>query len=113
MFGGKPEMLNFILLMGAPGGGSGQGNPLAMWLPIILIFAIMYFLIFRPQAKKQKQQRMMLEALQKGDNIVTVGGIYGTIVGIKEKENTIIVKIAENTKVELARSSVAKVLGKE
>ena len=106
-------MLNFILLMGAPGGESGPANPLAMWLPIILIFAIMYFLIFRPQAKKQKQQRMMLDALQKGDNIVTVGGIYGTIVGIKEKENTIIVKISENTKVELSRGSVAKVLGKE
>jgi preprotein translocase subunit YajC len=98
--------------MGAPGGESGA-NPMAMWLPIILIFAIMYFLIFRPQAKKQKQQRMMLDSLQKGDNIVTVGGIYGTIVGIKEKENSIIVKISENTKVELSRGSVAKVLGKE
>jgi len=105
-------MLNFILLMGT-GGEPGTTNPMAMWLPIILIFAIMYFLIFRPQAKKQKQQRMMLDTLQKGDNIVTVGGLYGTIVGMKEKENTIIVKISENTKVELARSSVAKVLGKE
>ena len=63
-------MLNFILLMGAPPGGQGQGNPFALWLPIILIFAIMYFLIFRPQAKKQKQQRMMIEALRKGDKIV-------------------------------------------
>ena len=106
-------MLNFIMLMGAPGGGSQSANPMAMWLPIILIFAIMYFLIFRPQAKKQKQQRMMIESLQKGDNIVTVGGIYGTIVGLKEKDNTIIVKISENTKVELSRGSVAKVMGKE
>lgn len=105
-------MLNFILLMGAPPGGSGQANPLALWLPIILIFAIMYFLIFRPQAKKQKQQRMMIEALKKGDKIITAGGIYGTIVGVKEKENTVIVKIDDNTKIELAKSSVAQVVEK-
>ena len=104
-------MLNFILLMGAPAGGS-QGNPLALWLPIILIFAIMYFLIFRPQAKKQKQQRMMIESLRKGDKIITAGGIYGTIVGVKEKENSIIVKIDDNTKIELTKSSVAQVVEK-
>lgn len=105
-------MLNFILLMGASSGGSGQGNPLALWLPIILIFAIMYFLIFRPQAKKQKQQRMMIESLRKGDKIITAGGIYGTIVGVKEKENSIIVKIDDNTKIELTKSSVAQVVEK-
>ncbi|HEX9972844.1 MAG TPA: preprotein translocase subunit YajC [bacterium] len=105
-------MLNFILLMGAPAGGQGQANPLALWLPIILIFAIMYFLIFRPQAKKQKQQRMMIEALKKGDKIITSGGIYGTIVGVKEKENSIVVKVDDNTKIELAKGSVAQVIEK-
>ncbi len=98
--------------MGAPPGGSGQGNPFALWLPIILIFAIMYFLIFRPQAKKQKQQRMMIEALRKGDKIVTTGGIYGTIAGIKEKEGTIIVKVDDNTKIEMVKSSVAQIVEK-
>jgi preprotein translocase subunit YajC len=83
------------------------------WLPIIAIFAIMYFLIFRPQAKKQKEQRLMIDSLKKGDKVITVGGIYGLIVGVKEKEGTIIVKIAENTKIELARASVAKVIGSE
>ena len=105
-------MLNFILLMGAPPGGSGQGNPFALWLPIILIFAIMYFLIFRPQAKKQKQQRMMIDALRKGDKIITSGGIYGTIAGIKEKEGTIIVKVDDNTKIEMVKSSVAQIVEK-
>jgi len=105
-------VLNFILLMGAPAGGQGQANPLALWLPIILIFAIMYFLIFRPQAKKQKQQRMMIEALKKGDKIITSGGIYGTIVGVKEKENSIVVKVDDNTKIELAKGSVAQVIEK-
>ena len=98
--------------MGTPPGGQGQGNPFALWLPIILIFAIMYFLIFRPQAKKQKQQRMMIEALKKGDKIITSGGIHGTIAGIKEKEGTIIVKIDDNTKIELVKSSVAQVVEK-
>ena len=98
--------------MGAPPGGSGQGNPFALWLPIILIFAIMYFLISRPQAKKQKQQRMMIEALRKGDKIVTTGGIYGTIAGIKEKEGTIIVKVDDNTKIEMVKSSVAQIVEK-
>jgi preprotein translocase subunit YajC len=98
--------------MGAPAGGQGQANPLALWLPIILIFGIMYFLIFRPQAKKQKQQRMMIEALKKGDKIITAGGIYGTIVGVKEKENIIIVKVDDNTKIELAKGSVAQVIEK-
>lgn len=99
--------------MGAPAGGQGQANPFALWLPIILIFAIMYFLIFRPQAKKQKQQRMMIDALKKGDKIITAGGIYGTIVGVKEKENIIILKIDDNTKIELAKGSVAQVIEKE
>lgn len=106
-------MFNFILLMGAPAGGEGHANPLALWLPIILIFAIMYFLIFRPQAKKQKQHRMMLDALKKGDKIITAGGIYGTVLSVKEKENRVIVKIDDNTKIELVKSSVAQVVEKE
>jgi preprotein translocase subunit YajC len=81
-----------------------------MWLPIILIILIMYFLIFRPQAKRQKEHQKMLASIQKGDRIITVGGIYGTVVGIKEKENILIVKIAENVKIELARGSVARKL---
>ncbi len=102
-----------VLAMGTQQGAQGGGSSLGMWLPIILIFAIMYFLIFRPQAKRQKEQRKMIESLQKGDKIVTAGGMHGQIVGIKEKEGTIIVKIADNTKIELVRSSVAKVIGNE
>jgi preprotein translocase subunit YajC len=92
--------------MGAP---SGQGaNPLAMWMPIILIFVIMYFLILRPQAKRQKEQQKMLESLQKGDEVVTAGGIYGTIVGMKEKDTVVIVEVDKNVKLSVARSSIAR-----
>ena len=105
-------ILSLVLLAGGSGGGQ-QGSPWGFFMPIIIIFAIMYFLIFRPQMKKQKQQKQMIESIKKGDKIVTVGGIFGTIAGIKEKEGTLIIKISDNTKVELARTSVAKVLGAE
>jgi preprotein translocase subunit YajC len=95
-----------FMFMGAP---SGQGaNPLAMWMPIILIFVIMYFLILRPQAKRQKEQQKMLESLQKGDEVLTAGGIYGTIVGMKEKDTIVVVEVDKNVKLSVARSSIAR-----
>ncbi|MBN2008935.1 preprotein translocase subunit YajC [candidate division KSB1 bacterium] len=106
-------MILFITLMAGGSGAGQQPNSFGFFLPIIMIFLIMYFLIFRPQMKKQKEQKLMLEAVKKGDKIVTVGGIFGTVVGIKEKENVLIVKIAENTKIELVKTSVAKVIGRE
>ncbi len=102
-----------IFLAMAPSGQSNQGSPLGFLLPIILIFAIMYLLIFRPQAKKQKEHQLMIKNLQKGDRVVTAGGIFGTIAGIKEKENTVILKVDENVKLEIARASIARVLNKE
>jgi len=100
-------ILSLVTLMQS--GGQGGGT-LGFLLPMVLIFAIMYFLIFRPQAKKQKQQQAMIEAIKKGDKVVTAGGIYGTVAGIKEKEKTLIVKIAENVKIEVTKSSIAKKL---
>jgi len=78
-------------------------------MPLALIFVIMYMLIIRPQQKKQKDQQRMIDSLKKGDNIVTNGGIHGTIVGVKEREKTLIVKIADNVKIELSRGTVARV----
>lgn len=104
-------MIHFAGMAGT--GGAQQPNPLMNFLPLILIIAIMYFLLLRPQAKKQKEHRAMLDALEKGDRIITTGGIVGTIAGIKEKENLLIVKIADNVKIELSRSAVAQVLKKK
>lgn len=92
---------------GQPAGGSLIGG----LLPFILIFAIMYFLILRPQAKKQRDQRKMIESLDKGDQIVTIGGIYGQIISVKE--GTLVVKIADNVKIEILRSAVARKLAPE
>lgn len=72
-----------------------------------LIFLIFYFMIIRPNQKKQKERRNMLEALKKGDKIIISGGIHGTIVGIEEK--IVLVQIADNTKVKVDRGSVSGV----
>jgi len=104
---------SFLLLMGASGTGGGQGgNPILGFLPLILIVFVMYFLMIRPQAKRQKEHKAMVQQLQKGDKILTSGGIVGTVAGIKEKESLLIVKIADNVKVELSRNSVAQVFKK-
>ena len=97
----------FSLLMGAPGGGAEGGNPIMSFLPLILIIGIFYFLILRPQRKKQKDTQNMLAALKKGDRIVTIGGIHGVIQSIKE--NTVIVKVDENVKLEFNRGAISGV----
>ncbi|RKY82579.1 preprotein translocase subunit YajC [candidate division KSB1 bacterium] len=100
-------------MAGQSGANAQQSNPLLGFLPLVLILVIMYFLMLRPQAKKQKEHREMLSKLEKGDKVVTAGGIFGTIAGIKEKENTVILKVADNVKIEITRSSIAQVLKKK
>jgi preprotein translocase subunit YajC len=105
-------MNSFVLylLMAAPQGGegtAGASNPLMTFLPFVAIIAIFYFLIIRPQNKKQKETQKMLSALKKGDKIVTIGGIHGTIQNVKEQ--TVIVKVDEDTKLEFSRSAISNV----
>ena len=106
-------MNSFVLslLMAAPQGAEGaQGGPmggLMTFLPFIAIIAIFYFLIIRPQNKKQKETQKMLAALKKGDRVITIGGIHGTIQSVKEK--TVIVKVDDTTKIEFSRSAVSSI----
>ena len=97
------------LFAGPAGGAEAASGPAGIlsFLPFILIIAIFYFLIIRPQNKKQKETQKMLEALKKGDKIVTIGGIHGTISNVKEK--TVVVKVDDNTKLEFTRSAIATV----
>jgi preprotein translocase subunit YajC len=72
---------------------------------LILLFAIFYFLLIRPQQKKAKEHRVMLTKLEKGDNVITSGGLHGRITSVSE--DTVTVEIAENVRVKLTRSAVA------
>jgi preprotein translocase subunit YajC len=87
----------------SPGGGFAQ------FLPLILLFVGMWFLIIAPQRKRQKAHEQMLSELKTGDEIVTSGGIYGTITNVKD--DRLVVRIADNTKIELGKSFVANKVG--
>lgn len=92
----------------AAGGGFGGMESL---LPLVLIFVVFYFLLIRPQQKKQKEHRAMLEALHRGDRVVTAGGIMGTITKV-QSESELIVEIAEGVKVRVARGMISDVISK-
>ncbi len=98
-------MLELILMGGAPGGQGG--NPLMQMLPLLLIIPIFYLFLIRPQQKKQKEHAKMLTELKRGDKVVTNSGIIGTIWGINEKDNFIVLKVGEETKIEFLRSAIA------
>jgi preprotein translocase subunit YajC len=87
------------------------GTALAQFLPIILIFVIFYFLLIRPQQKKMKEHRAMVEALRRGDQIVTAGGIVGKVSKVQE-DGMIEVEIADGVKVKVVRHTITTVLNK-
>ncbi|WP_447987622.1 preprotein translocase subunit YajC [Nitrospira sp. Nam74] len=96
----------------AQGAGSGSsGSTLLSFLPFILIFVIFYFLLILPQQKRQKKLKAMLEALKKGDKVVTSSGIWGTITNLGK--DTVTVQIADNTKVKVQRDHISRVRGDE
>ena len=88
-----------------------EGGAIAQFLPLILIFAIMYFLLIRPQQKKAKQHQAMVAALRRGDQVVTQGGIIGKVSKVKE-DGDIEVEIAEGVKVRVVKATIAQVLSK-
>jgi len=94
----------------SPQGENGKGGGMMSFLPIILIFAILYFVMIRPQQRRQKEHKKLISEVQKGDKVVTSGGIYGVVSNIKEE--SVIVKAADNVKLEVARSSISRVLEK-
>jgi len=108
-------MFKFILplLMGAPqgAGAEGAGGPaslLTSLIPFAAIIAIFYFLIIRPQNKKRKETEKMLSAIKKGDKVVTIGGLHGTVQSVKE--TTVIIKADDNVKLEFLRSAISNVV---
>ena len=87
--------------------GGGQASPLAGMLPFFLIFFIFYFLLIRPQQKKQQEHQELLKKLKKNDEVMTNGGIHGTIVNVKD--DTVTLRVDDNCKLEVQKSSISAV----
>jgi len=97
--------------MGAGGDAGAQpGGGASGLIMMAVIFAIFYFILIRPQQKKMKEHKKMVDDLKKGDEIITGGGIYGTVENASSGSDTLTVKIAEGTKVKITRGSVAHVI---
>ncbi|CUK02457.1 preprotein translocase subunit YajC [Shimia thalassica] len=88
-----------------------DASAIGQFLPLILIFAIMYFLLIRPQQKKVKEHQGMVDALRRGDQVVTQGGVIGKVSKVKE-DNEIEVEIADGVKVRVVKATIAQVLSK-
>jgi preprotein translocase subunit YajC len=91
-------------------GGARGPSQLPLLFVILATFVIFYFILIRPQQRKQKELQKTIEALKKGDRLLTTGGIFGTVVGTKD--NILVLKIDENTKIEIIKNAVASVVKK-
>lgn len=92
-----------ILQAAAP---AAKGSGWSMWVMLILIFVVMWFFMIRPQRKQQKELQAFRDGLKKGDKVMTIGGIYGKVVEIKD--NSLLIEIDSNVKIRVAKSSVVK-----
>lgn len=101
-------MVETLYAMAGGQGGDG-GGALVSFLPLLLIIVIMYLLILRPQAKKQKERQKMLDAIRKGDEVITAGGIHGKVVGLKDEDKVLIVKVDDNVKLTVDRTAVSSI----
>lgn len=86
-------------------GAPGTGGLLSFILPLVIMFAVFYFLLIRPQKKKQQTRNTMLNALQKGDKIVTIGGLHGTIVELTD--DTVVIRVNDVTKMTFDRNAIS------
>ncbi|MBW2063435.1 MAG: preprotein translocase subunit YajC [Deltaproteobacteria bacterium] len=102
--------MDFLAYAMGSGGTGGQGGGFGAFVPLILMFAIFYFLLIRPQQKKAKQHRAMLASLKKGDRVVSSGGLHGQITGLTD--DVVTMEIAPKVRVKVSRSSIAGIVGR-
>ena len=103
--------MNFLAYaMGGTGGAGGEGGGFGAFVPLILMFAIFYFLLIRPQQKKAKQHREVLGALKKGDKVISSGGLHGLVTGLTD--DVVTMEIAPKVRVKVSRSSISGVTNK-
>jgi preprotein translocase subunit YajC len=101
-------MINLVYAMGTGGAGGAGGGGLGAFLPLIIIFAIFYFLLIRPQQRKAKQHKQLLADLRKGDRVVSSGGLHGLITGLSD--DVLTVEISPKVRVKVSRGSIAGVV---
>ena len=105
-------MNSLAYALGSGGGGAGgQGGGFSAFVPLILMFAIFYFLLIRPQQKKAKMHKALLTSLKKGDRVVSSGGLHGLVTGLTEE--TITMEIAPKVRVKVSRGSISGVMRKD
>ncbi len=102
-------MFNVAYAMGTGGatGGAGSGGGLTAFVPLILMFAIFYFLLIRPQQKKAKEHQNMINSVKKGDRVITSGGIHGRITAVDD--TTITLEVADKVRIKVSRSNIGTI----
>jgi preprotein translocase subunit YajC len=93
-------------------GGAPAGFDLISLMPLVLIFVVFYFLLIRPQQKKMKAHRELIASVKRGDKVLTSGGIIGTVVKVEEGEDVLLVEIAKDVRVRVARGTISELLNK-
>jgi preprotein translocase subunit YajC len=101
-------MVALLFAQASPAAPASPGAGLVSFVPFIFIFVIMYFIMIRPQQRRQKEQQKLISALKTGDRVVTSSGIHGLIANVKD--STVIVKVAENVKIEMDKAAVTNVV---
>ncbi len=96
----------------AQAGGAPAGFDLISLMPLVLIFVVFYFLLIRPQQKKMKSHREMIGSIKRGDKVLTAGGIIGSVVKVEDSEDVLLVEIAKDIRVRVARGTISDVLNK-
>lgn len=97
--------------LGGPGGQQGQSSPVMMVGWLVIMVGLFYFMMIRPQQRKEKERRALISGIKSGDRVVFGGGLIGTVANVKD--TVLVVKVAENTKFEVLRSSVTRVVQKD
>jgi preprotein translocase subunit YajC len=104
------NFLAYAMGQGGAGADGAQGGAFGAFIPLILMFAIFYFLLIRPQQKKAKEHKNMVAALKKGDRVVSSGGLHGTVTGITD--DVVTMEVAPKVRVRVSRGSIAGVFGR-
>jgi len=107
-------MLEAVYAQAAPGGAPSAADQMLHMVSILAItIGIFYFMIIRPQQRKQKETQQMLESIRKGDRVLTSGGVYGTVIGAPGKDDVVVLRVAENVKMEFSKQAIVQVVERE